>query len=102
LQLETGRTHQIRVHMSDLGFPLVGDPLYGRKRRVEHIPKLRSRGVELGLNRQALHAQTLGFLHPITGQTIRFTSQVPADITSLILDLGGTEDLLSIDSRALT
>ena len=68
LRLETGRTHQIRVHMSEAGFPLVGDPMYGVKRRVDADVKLRRLGHELGLNRQALHAAVLGFKHPRTGE----------------------------------
>ena len=69
--LETGRTHQIRVHFSAFGHPLVGDDLYGCD------PKLAAR---LGLVRQWLHAVDLGFGHPITGEQVRFTSNYPEDL----------------------
>ena len=88
LRLETGRTHQIRVHLADLNNPLVGDPLYGRKRRVEHVPALRQLGHEFGLDRQALHAAVLGFEHPTTGKKMRWNSQLPADLRNLLLSLG--------------
>lgn len=65
LQLKTGRTHQIRVHMSYLGFPVVGDPIYGP--RKSHF----------NLQGQALHAQTLGFIHPGTGEYMEFTAPLP-------------------------
>lgn len=71
-RLTTGRTHQIRVHLAAKGFPLIGDPVYGHRRPA----KL--------LNRQALHAFLLGFRHPATGETLRFTSELPADIADLI------------------
>lgn len=80
LKLETGRTHQIRVHLSEAGSPLVADQLYGVKRRIEHIDLLRQRGFELGLHRHALHAAHLGFEHPVTGEWISFTSPLPAEL----------------------
>lgn len=69
--LETGRTHQIRVHFSHFRHPLVGDPLYGAD------PKLASR---LGLDRQWLHAKRLSFQHPISGEVVQFESEYPADL----------------------
>ena len=84
IRLETGRTHQIRVHFSEGNNPLVGDPLYGRKRRVTTAPHLRSLGFELGLKRQALHASTLGFEHPVTKKKMRWTLSLPADMKSVI------------------
>lgn len=74
-RLETGRTHQIRVHFSDHGFPLLGDPLYGRRHRGSGLADIASR-----LGRQALHAAVLGFVHPITGASVRCESEPPADM----------------------
>ena len=71
IHLETGRTHQIRVHMAAIGHPCVGDPLYGAD------PKLSAR---LGLERQWLHAVGLGFTHPTSGDYVSFTSRYPADL----------------------
>lgn len=78
-RLETGRTHQVRVHMSSIGHPLLGDPVYGRS-RAAHRPIL----AELGFVRQALHAAMLGFFHPVTKEKMRFESRIPADIQELI------------------
>jgi 23S rRNA pseudouridine1911/1915/1917 synthase len=84
-RLETGRTHQIRVHMASIGHALLGDASYGR------TPGSLS-GVmqELGFARQALHAATLGFLHPLTQEKLSFVSALPADIVELIGCLSGT------------
>jgi 23S rRNA pseudouridine1911/1915/1917 synthase len=77
--LETGRTHQVRVHCASIGHALMGDPVYGR------IPKaLRSVFEELGFARQALHAAELGFVHPLTGESLRFRSDLPQDMQELI------------------
>jgi len=88
-RLETGRTHQIRVHMASLGHALVGDPLYfaiSPKQRAA-LGKERA-GIVTGFPRQALHARTLGFLHPVTGDQLRFDSPMPADIEGLAGKLG--------------
>ena len=78
---ETGRTHQIRVHLSALGHPILCDPLYGRKGAPQDpILKECSRR----LNRQALHAHRLGFLHPRTGERVEFVSPIPKDISEVI------------------
>lgn len=87
-RLETGRTHQIRVHLTHVGHPLVGDPVYGRGRsgRLAGVPDaLRNR--LLGFPRQALHAAVLGFAHPVTGENLRFESPLPPDMEQLIADL---------------
>jgi 23S rRNA pseudouridine1911/1915/1917 synthase len=73
LRLETGRTHQIRVHMAHVGHPLLGDPLYG----AGGVP-----------GRQALHAASLAFAHPVTGAELRFESPLPADLVAFMAQLG--------------
>ena len=86
--LETGRTHQIRVHMTHAGHGLVGDPVYGGKRK---LPKrsISDAGLrELGaFKRQALHAAVLGFKHPVSGEMMRFEADLPEDMTRLITAL---------------
>lgn len=82
-RLETGRTHQVRVHCASIGHPLLGDPLYGR------TPKsLKPLISKLNFARQALHAAELGFLHPITGQHVSYSAAIPPDMGELIDELG--------------
>ena len=76
--LETGRTHQVRVHMAHLGHPLIGDPLYGR------TPKKNMAAERKAFSRQALHAAVLGFIHPLTAEKLRFESPIPADMQELL------------------
>ena len=87
--LETGRTHQIRVHMSYAGHGLIGDQTYGGKRRLPE--KLFGPAAELANSfpRQALHAATLGFEHPVTGEELEFESPLPADMAGLLDALRG-------------
>lgn len=87
--LETGRTHQIRVHMSYAGHGLLGDQTYGGKRRLPE--KLFGPAAELANSfpRQALHAATLGFEHPVTGEKLEFESPLPDDISNLLNALRG-------------
>ncbi|MEO1612392.1 MAG: RluA family pseudouridine synthase [Pseudomonadota bacterium] len=80
-RLETGRTHQIRVHLNHLGHGLVGDPLYG-KGKVAGLPH-----VAKHFTRQALHAATLGFIHPISGQSLIFSSEMSQDLRALVESL---------------
>lgn len=85
-RLETGRTHQIRVHMTHIGHPLIGDPAYGRARTASAARKSLSPealAVVDGFPRQALHAAVLGFQHPMTHKTLRFESALPADMADL-------------------
>jgi len=84
LRLETGRTHQIRVHMSESGHPLVGDPVYGGSARAAGLKSPEFRGMVKKFGRQALHAKTLGFRHPSTGEYIEFDSELPEDMQTLL------------------
>jgi len=83
-RLETGRTHQVRVHLASMGHALLGDPVYGR------VPaRLRPLLQNLGFHRQALHAAVLGFIHPISGTVLRFESPLPGDMAELLEQLRG-------------
>jgi len=84
LRLQTGRTHQIRVHFSEMNLPLVGDPVYGSRSRSNALTDLSLRRLVQKLGRQALHARTLGFVHPGTGETMGFTSPVPEDLAEIL------------------
>ncbi|WP_233881616.1 RluA family pseudouridine synthase [Paraburkholderia flagellata] len=86
--LETGRTHQIRVHCAHIGHPLLGDPVYGHARGKRSVAALPD-----GFARQALHAWRLGLVHPVTGRTMQWRAEVPDDLDALIeaLGFGGKE-----------
>jgi len=90
--LETGRTHQIRVHMAHVGHSLVGDPAYGGRRKLSE-KALGAVAVSsvAGFARQALHAATLGFEHPISGEVLEFEAEMPGDMAQLIADLSPAE-----------
>ena len=77
-RLETGRTHQVRVHMSSIGHPLLGDPVYGSVKQAQ-----RELLATLGFRRQALHAAHLGFTHPVKSNALAFDSEMPADMQEL-------------------
>lgn len=87
VRLETGRTHQIRVHLSHLGFSLVGDPVYGNARKTAILLKNlndNQKSVVMAFQRQALHAYELGFVHPKTGEQVQVRAPLPDDIAQLI------------------
>jgi 23S rRNA pseudouridine1911/1915/1917 synthase len=83
----TGRTHQIRVHMAHAGHALLGDQTYGGRRRLAGKSMGPAAEAANGFPRQALHAATLGFKHPVTGEILEFTSSLPPDLTQLIAQL---------------
>jgi 23S rRNA pseudouridine1911/1915/1917 synthase len=93
LKLKTGRTHQIRVHMSAIGHPIFGDETYGGRKIVygNQFPKIKSRIENLLeiMQRQALHAKTLGFFHPIKQEMMKFDSELPDDFKKLLTGLRG-------------
>ena len=83
--LETGRTHQIRVHFSHIGHGLIGDPIYGlRKAMPSSVFEPEDINIVKGFTRQALHAKSIGFLHPITNEYMNFDSDIPNDLNELI------------------
>ena len=95
VSLDTGRTHQIRVHMAHIHFPLVGDPLYGGRLR---LPRGCSAALQTGLRafrRQALHAARLGISHPLSGERLHWESPLPEDMTGLLAALA--EDLQYVE-----
>jgi 23S rRNA pseudouridine1911/1915/1917 synthase len=96
LELHTGRTHQIRVHLEHLGHPVVGDPIYGGggSRRISGPPRRSAEALERATPRQALHAAALAFRHPATAEPLEFRSDWPSDLRPALLALGG-EDLVA-------
>jgi 23S rRNA pseudouridine1911/1915/1917 synthase len=83
--LETGRTHQVRVHLAHIGHPLIGDPLYGQgfKSKLRKLPEPLSSKLA-SLDRQALHAARLAFVHPVTGTLLKFNSHLPPDLGEIV------------------
>ena len=97
-RLETGRTHQIRVHMAHIKHPIIGDPLYGGPLK---LPKGATAGLVeslRGFKRQALHAETLEFVHPLSGEPVRCSTPMPADMLALVATL--REDSREAEERA--
>ena len=90
-RLRTGRTHQIRVHMKHIGHPIIGDPVYSGP-QWRGIPDKRVQKAVRALERQALHAASLSFVHPVSGDRMTFSSELPADMAALVSALGGMRD----------
>ena len=88
-RLDTGRTHQIRVHLKSLGYPLIGDPLYGGHLRLPPSGQEQLADILGAFPRQALHARQLAFAHPETGKALSFTSPHPPDLAQLLAALSG-------------
>jgi 23S rRNA pseudouridine1911/1915/1917 synthase len=84
VELETGRTHQIRVHMAHIRAPLLGDPTYGGRPRLPPAPSDELKAALQGFHRQALHASRLAFAHPVTGLALSFESPLPPDFERLL------------------
>ena len=84
-KLHTGRTHQVRVHLAHIGCPVIGDPVYGRRRNMPAVGSLDSFG------RQALHAAVLEFRHPRTRREMRFATELPQDMARLVAELNSVK-----------
>ncbi len=87
IRLKTGRTHQIRVHLSSIGHPVAGDRVYGKS------PKFQVPSSKFSINRQMLHATTLGFIHPMMGKYLEFTAPIPDDMKNILNFLRGRVSL---------
>jgi 23S rRNA pseudouridine1911/1915/1917 synthase len=100
VRLQTGRTHQIRVHMAYVGHPVVGDPVYGGGgyKRMTGSQRSRSRALEARTPRQALHAAHLGFRHPETGEQVEFFADWPIDLRGALSFAGEDQSLLARDN----
>ena len=99
LELHSGRTHQIRVHLEHIGHPVVGDPVYagGGSRRISGPGRRAAEAIERAAPRQALHAAALAFRHPATGEPVEFRSEWPTDLRAALLASGG-QDLVAGDA----
>jgi 23S rRNA pseudouridine1911/1915/1917 synthase len=91
VQLESGRTHQIRVHLAHIGYPVVGDPVYGGRRRIPAGASSKLVAALEGFGRQALHAARLKLAHPTTGKEMEWEAPLPTDMARLVKVLEADE-----------
>jgi 23S rRNA pseudouridine1911/1915/1917 synthase len=98
--LETGRTHQIRLHLSHAGYPLVGDPVYGGRLAIPRGARPQLAQALRDFRRQALHAARLSFPHPRDGRPVEVESKLPADLRALVAALKRDRDAAGADARA--
>jgi 23S rRNA pseudouridine1911/1915/1917 synthase len=97
VEIKTGRTHQIRVHLSDLRYPIIGDAVYGgATNRMQNIANPALKAQIKAFNRQALHAAYLSFIHPLTGKRVEFNADMPKDMADLCAQLR-----LNVNSKML-
>jgi 23S rRNA pseudouridine1911/1915/1917 synthase len=87
IRLETGRTHQIRVHLASIHHPVAGDPDYGGRKTLAALPKTEATQFLSSVKRQLLHAATLGFIHPIEDRYVEFTAPPPDDFKTALKKL---------------
>ena len=87
VSLLTGRTHQIRAQLSDIGHPILGDYIYGVLKYIKNFKNINMRTAALSINRHALHAQSIGFFHPRTKKYVEFKAKLPDDLKKLQLNL---------------
>tara|TARA_B100001250_G_scaffold72479_1_gene58897 strand:+ start:49315 stop:50280 length:966 start_codon:yes stop_codon:yes gene_type:complete len=98
IRIETGRTHQIRVHLSYENYPLLGDPIYGGRPILPISPSNELKNSISKLNRQALHASQLSFIHPSSGKNVSFKSSLPKDISDMLEILSRDKELFIHDN----
>jgi 23S rRNA pseudouridine1911/1915/1917 synthase len=97
VQLDTGRTHQIRVHLAHVGYPLVGDPQYGGRLAMPRGARPQLSEALRGFKRQALHASRLALEHPVTGDALAWEAPLPADMRALLATL--EQDLRAVNDE---
>jgi len=90
IEIKTGRTHQIRVHLSERGYPVIGDAVYGNPSKINIIKDAALKAQIKSLQRQALHAAQLSFLHPQSGERLAFKAKLPEDMENLLVLFRGT------------
>jgi 23S rRNA pseudouridine1911/1915/1917 synthase len=102
VEIKTGRTHQIRVHLSDLRYPIIGDAVYGSStNRMQNISNPDLKAQIKAFSRQALHAAHLSFIHPLTGQRVEFNADMPDDMADLCAQFRLSVNPQMVDSASL-